>query len=277
MKQIIEKLKSLIGIVLFLSIIHTAFPTVSAQTKRGNAKAKSSKTADEKKSTAAETLVSASSNPALSAVWQSGELPAPLPVPAGNADEAAAILAQKVAAKSEESVPALLTALQLSGFFVTAKDGSVLLAPVDGKGQGLVINGWEIASAAKMFGEGKTTTPGELNDALKTIPQFQTRDVGAMMFDEVRRNAENSQNPHLRMWARFIIELGKNSAGRSNAAEAAKSEEIELDAIQHLLMMRRLYGDLWARAERWKFQIRVGEIQNRNEAQFVKTSFSPSI
>jgi hypothetical protein len=68
-------------------------------------------------------LLSSASNQTLSQSWQPGQLP---PV-AGNTNEVAEILAQKVAAKTDESIPALLTSLQLSGFFITNKDSSVLL------------------------------------------------------------------------------------------------------------------------------------------------------
>jgi hypothetical protein len=232
---------------------------------------------------------------AMSAAWTSGELPQPLALPQGGADEIAAVLAQKVAAKTNESVPALLTALQLSGFFVTDKNGQVALAPPDGKGQGLAINGWEVAGTAKMFGEGKRTTLRDLGERLKSIPHFRQRDVAPLLMDAVRANAESSKNPYLRMWARFILELGKASAGKadSTAAGAPKSEEIEIDAIQHLLLTRRLYGDLWARAERWKARIGTAKVeteirspkpevqspkskvQSRNEVRFIGASFNP--
>ncbi|MDQ3799988.1 MAG: hypothetical protein M3384_11085, partial [Acidobacteriota bacterium] len=236
-------------------------------------------------------FLSTETGAAMSAAWTSGELPQPMALPQGNADEIAAVLAQKVAAKTNESVPALLTALQLSGFFVTDKNGQVALAPPDGKGQGLAINGWEVAGTAKMFGEGKRTTLGDLGERLKSIPHFRQRDVAPLMMDAVRANAENSRNPYLRMWARFILELGKASAGRANLATtatpgAAKAGEIEIDAIQHLLLMRRLHGDLWARAERWKAQIGTAKVetevqspkskvQSRNEVRFIGASFNP--
>lgn len=221
-------------------------------------------------------FLSTASNTALASAWTAGELPAPMALPKGGADEIAAILAQKVAAKTDESIPALLTALQLAGFFVTDKNGQVALAPPDGKGQGLAINGWEAASAAKMLGEGKTTTLKDLNARLKSVPYFQPYDAGSMMLDGVRANAENTKNPYLRIWARFIIELGKNHPGKTDfSAGAAKPEEIELDAVQHLLLMRRLYGDLWARAERYRVQIQSSENRRQSAAQFTKASFSP--
>jgi hypothetical protein len=85
-------------------------------------------------------------------------------MPEGDTDDVVAVLARKVAAKDGESIPALLRALQLAGFFITNQDGSILLAPANGKGQGLTLNGWEIAGAAKMYGDGKTVNLAELSE-----------------------------------------------------------------------------------------------------------------
>jgi hypothetical protein len=101
----------------------------------------------------------------MSAVWTSGELPQPLPAPENAGDEYIAVLAQKIAARNDESIPALLTALQLSGFFITDKDGSPLHTPPNGRGQGLPINGWEAASAAKMYGDNRTVKLSDLGDS----------------------------------------------------------------------------------------------------------------
>jgi hypothetical protein len=129
-----------------------------------------------------------------------------------------------------------------------------------------------------MYGEGKTTTLKDLGERLKSIPHFRQRDVAPMLLDGVRANAASSENPYLRMWARFIVELGKNSAPRKAdlTAGAAKPEEIEIAAVQHLLLMRRLYGDLWARAQRWKARIGIAGIENQTEARFVNASYSPA-
>jgi hypothetical protein len=274
-------------VVVCLSVLSAGFSPLAAQTRRAanikKAPTQPAPTAPKTTSPASaeNNFLASDSKTALSAAWTSGELPPPMALPGGNPDEIAATLARKVAAKSEESIPALLTALQLSGFFITDKNGQVSHAPTDGKGQGLAINGWEAASVAKMFGEGKTTTLKDLGERLKAIPYFRQRDVSPMLADAVRVNAENSRNPYLRMWARFIVELGKNSARKSDlTASAAKPEEIEIDAIQHLLLMRRLYGDLWSRTQLWKARIgTVGvqspksEVQSKKEVQFIGASY----
>lgn len=223
-------------------------------------------------------LVSETSSPVMSNAWQSGELPTPLPIPTKNMDEAAAILAQKISAKTDESIPALLTALQFAGFFVTKQDGSVFLAPSDNKGQGLTINGWEAASAAKMFGDGKTTSLNDLNERLKSIPVLQNVEAANLMMQGVRANSENTNNRFLRFWARFILELGKSSSVKKDTLRAENGEAGEtIDAIAHLLLFRRLYGDLFALKSRYLVQANgfASENQNRRFPRNVGASFDP--
>ena len=214
--------------------------------------------------------------------WENGELPTPLPVPPGNVDEVAAVLARKVTAKTDESVPALLTALQMAGFFVTDRNGQAVLAPADGKGQGLVVNGWEVASMAKMLGDGRGVTLAELGDGLESVPLLsrlpqKNQNVGGLLIEGIRANAANTGNPYLRAWARFIIELGRNSAKGYDIEKAGSTSEIELDPVQHLLITRRLYGDLWGQAEKARFQmLSTAAAADRAEPQFVRVSFGPN-
>jgi hypothetical protein len=255
---------------LFYSAIFQAF----AQTRKRAATKPATTAAQAKETKVVGEILVSESNPALSQPWQSGQLPQPLAIPAGNTDEVAAILAQKVAAKNAESVPALLTALQLSGFFITNKDGSTFLAPPDGKGQGLTINGWEIASAAKMLGDGRQTTLKDLDDSLKTIPLLAGAKSGEKIMAGLRQNAANTANPFLRVWARFVIELGKNSDAKYDILAGAKMEDVTLDAVQNLLILRRLYGDLFALAEKVKKSSPRAANLSSGDVQFVNASFS---
>lgn len=200
-------------------------------------------------------LASEEAKPELSEAWNSGQLPAALAVKASDGNAAIVELAAKIKAGNSESTAALLAALQQAGFFVTNKDGSVLLAPDDGKGQGLVINGWEVASAVKMFGTKKTVSVTELDATLKTIANFREVNAASMMMDGVRANAENRENKYLRAWARLILELGgsdENAAGF--AADGNSAGEEKINPIQHLLLFRRLYGDISAVANRFRMR-----------------------
>lgn len=200
-------------------------------------------------------LASDETKPELSEAWNSGQLPAPLAVRSTDGDVAIGELAAKIKAGNSESTPALLTALQQAGFFVTNKDGSVLLAPDDGKGQGLVINGWEVASVIKMYGTKKTVSVTELDATLKTIANFREINAASMMMNGVRANAENRENKYLRAWARLIIELGGSEESAAGlAAEGNSAGEERINAIQHLLLFRRLYGDISAVAQRFRMR-----------------------
>ena len=276
--------KRIFTFILTASVLFGALP-VEAQTRRAapkTVKASQKKAeANEQTTISAETVFPKPANSVMSQPWQSGELPAPLAMPAGNTDEAAAILAQKVAAKTDESVPALLAALQIAGFFVTDKNGQVALAPPDGKGQGLVVNAWEVAGMAKMLGDEKRVSLAELDKSLQSVPLLSelsknNHNIGALLVEGIKANAANTRNPYLRVWARFIIELGKNSARKYDIGTAKGAAEIELDPVQHFLIMRRLYGDLWGRAELWKARIGIARFENRNEARFVNASYSPA-
>jgi hypothetical protein len=94
----------------------------------------------------------------------------------------------------------------------------------------------------------------------------------------VKTNAENDKNPYLKNWARLIIELGKNSLNKYDIAAGVTAEAVELDAIQHLLMMRRLYGDLWASAEKNSTPegspAQTGSVNRPRQPRFVGASFS---
>lgn len=274
--------KRIYTFLLLITVFTATFPA-TAQTKRGASKtaqtSRKKTVLPQQNASPNETVFSKPEDSVLSQSWKTGELPQPLALPAGNTDEVAAILAQKVAARNEESVPALLTALQLAGFFITDKAGRVAFAPPDGKGQGLPVNGWELASAARMYGDNRSVNLAHLDGQLQSVPILRGfaangGSVGAVLIEGVRAHADNTRNPYLRVWARFIIELGKNSDRKYDLAGGARVEQINLDAIQHLLIMRRLYGDFWAAAEKYKaVQNSKSEVQSQGEFQFVKASF----
>lgn len=261
----INQLKNCLLTALFLALA-VCGQQMFAQTKRA-------KTVKPKTETTSISLVSEKNLP-MSEVWEKGELPAALPIPAGNADEAIAVLAKKIAAKNAESVPALLTALQMSGFFVTGKDGKTLITPTDGKGQGLTVNGWEVASVAKMLGEGKQTTLTEIEKTLRVVPELKNAPVSSLILRGLQANIAGDKNPYLRNWARLIVELGKNSAPGYEISAASEPEKITLDALQNFLIMRRIYGDFYALAEKIKLKTpnSSGEIRQK-PARFVNASY----
>ncbi len=177
----------------------------------------------------------------------SGQLPEPLRKPVGKPDEVAAALAKQVAAGDDQSVPALLTAIMMAGFGIRDSDGSVTqtIQP----GQGLVFEAWEIASMAKMYGERRTVELSYLSNGLKSIPALKQAPLEKFLLDGVRKQAVSEQ-PELRFWGRFILELGRQSEEPYDLLGVANVKGIHIDAIQAALIMRRLAGDVYTLGQR---------------------------
>lgn len=254
-------------LLTILALIGTINLSLTAQTRRTSAV--KTKTVKPTETLASETF------PAMNEAWEKGELPAALPIPSGNADEAIANLATKISAKNGESVPALLTALQMSGFFVTGKDGRTVLAPIDGKGQGIPVNGWEVASVAKMLGDGKRTTLAELEKSLQLIPKLKNAPIARSVINGLQINSSNSQNPFLRNWARLIVELGKNSPQKNDLSALSANEAAPLDALQNFLILRRIYGDFFAFSEKIKVKTqKTSSKAKQKSVSFVNAKYS---
>ncbi|HVF26613.1 MAG TPA: hypothetical protein VM943_00135 [Pyrinomonadaceae bacterium] len=170
-------------------------------------------------------------------------MPDPLRKPSGSIDEVAAALAKQVAVGDEQSVPALLTAILTAGFALRDRDG-VLLQTVQ-PGQGLAFDAWEVAAMAKMYGEGRSVQLVYLTDGLKAIPELKGMPLDSMLLEGIRKHTQGEQ-PLLRFWARFIVELGRQQKNSYDMLRAADPRSVRLDAIQAALILRRLVGDLYA-------------------------------
>src|SRR5687767_6671244 len=185
----------------------------------------------------------------LSAAFETGKLPEPLRRPQGNDDEVAAALAKHISARDEQSLPALLAAVLAAGFAVRDPDGS-LMQTVE-PGQGLIFEAWEVAAMAKMYGEGKTATLTYLTDGLKLIPELKRAPLNKILVDGIRGHAQGN-HPSLRFWARLIVELGRHSDQPYDMLTQQDEAGIRLDAVQSALILRRLAGDFYGRAEQVK-------------------------
>ena len=178
---------------------------------------------------------------------KTGKLPEPLRKPQGSNDEVAALLAKKVSARDEQSLPALLAAILNAGFAVRDQDGSVTQT-ID-PGQGLLFNAWEVAAMAKNYGEGKSTTLKYLTDGFKSIPGWQSAPLDKILLEGIRKHTRGDQ-PLLRFWSRFIVELGRNADQPYDMLTENNPENIRVDAVQAGLIMHRLSGDLFGFAQR---------------------------
>ncbi len=193
------------------------------------------------------TVFTSVKNEKMAAAFYSGQLPEALRKPEGKADDVAAALAKHVAAGDDQSVPALLTALMTAGFGIRDNDGGVTQTVQPG--QGLIFEAWEVAAIAKMYGERRTVDLSYLSDAIRSIPELKQAPLERILIDGIRRQAV-SEHPELRFWARFIVELGRQSEQPYNLLAASNNKSIRIDAIQNALILRRVLGDIYTLSQR---------------------------
>lgn len=151
-------------------------------------------------------LLTSVKNEKMAAAFHSGQLPDAMRKPEGKPDEVAATLAKRVAAGDDQSVPALVTALMTAGFGIRDSDGGVTQTVQPG--QGLIFEAWEVAAMAKMYGERRTVALSYLSDTIRTIPELKQAPLEKILIDSIRKQAVSDQ-PELRSWARFIVDLGR--------------------------------------------------------------------
>ena len=174
--------------------------------------------------------------------FSEGKLPEPLRLPRGNVDQQAAALAKAVSLRDESSTAALYAAVLAAGFAVRDNDGSVM--QTNERGQGLILNSWELAATAKLYGEEYGVMLSHLSDAFaRGIPEFKEAPLATAVLDGIRAGA-NSNNQPMRFLSRFIVELGKNSKPSFDLLGNVDPTKTRLDAIQVSLILSRLSGDL---------------------------------
>lgn len=176
--------------------------------------------------------------------FSEGKLPEPLRLPRGNVDQQAAAMAKAVSLRDESSTAALYAAILAAGFAVRDDDGSVM--QTSERGQGLILNSWELAATAKLYGEDYGVGLSHLSDAFaRGIPELKDAPLATAVLDGIRAGA-NSNNTPVRFLSRFIVELGKNSKAGYDLLGDVDPTKTRLDAIQVSLILSRLSGDLRA-------------------------------
>lgn len=169
-------------------------------------------------------------------------LPSAAPLPSGNVDHAAAVMAKQILRSDSRSLPVLLTALQAAGFTVIDKNGKVLLRPANGKGQGLNFYDFEAVGSLKID---RTAIRFSLETIAamitKKTPEIPARQFGELMLRDLRASSERNDDPYLRFWARLIIELG-NFPGNQIDLMDAPASRVEFNVLQTSLLLRRLQG-----------------------------------
>ncbi|MDR7491798.1 MAG: hypothetical protein QN122_10165, partial [Armatimonadota bacterium] len=174
-------------------------------------------------------------------------LPAPLAIPAGSADEAAAVLARRILDGGREALPALLAALRAGGIAVRGPGGVLPVQPPD-QGQGLAVSAWEARFMAGLVGKDRMLLVPltAFQDVLvRAAPELQGVPIAQHILDGVRARAQGPDGP-MRTWARLIVELGRQrqTGGAQDLLGQVGPAEVRLDAVQLSLITVRLIGDL---------------------------------
>lgn len=179
---------------------------------------------------------------ALAHAFKSGKLPEPARLPKGSIDQQAAALAKAVATGDESSTASLYAAILAAGYGVRDTDKSVMQTTENG--QGLIFESAEVAAMAKLYGEDYGVTLDHLAQSFtRSVPQFKDLPLANKLLEGIRNGAK-SNHAATRFWARFIIELGKNSPAPYDLSLQVDATKTRLDAIQVALIMSRLTGDL---------------------------------
>jgi hypothetical protein len=179
---------------------------------------------------------------ALAKAFADGKLPEPLKLPPGTTDQRAAALAKAIATGDDSSIAALYAAILAAGYGVRDVDGS-MMQTID-PGQGLALNAWEVAATAKLYGDGYGVMLGHLAESFtRTVPQLKDVPLATALLEGIRTGAK-SNNPAVRFWARFIVELGRNSETPYDLLGQVDPAKTRLDAVQVALILSRLSGDL---------------------------------
>jgi hypothetical protein len=186
-------------------------------------------------------------------------LPSSAALPTENLDQAAMIMAQQISKSDENSLPVLLTALQTAGFTIIDENGKVLRKHLgEGKGQGLGFYDFEAVGSLKLANSGISVSLEKIAGTIaKDAPQISAPQFAELMLQDLRTQADNSNNPYLRFWARLIIELGKSSAQPVDLMIAPASHAT-LSILQATLLTRRLQGDFYVLKTRLKV---IGDVR----------------
>jgi hypothetical protein len=181
----------------------------------------------------------------MAAAFESGRLPEPARTPHGGADEQAAALARMVGARDENSTAALYAAVLAAGFGVRERDGGVLQTVEPG--QGLMIPSALVAGMAKLYGTGSAYGFGDFSAAFaRLFPGLRPEQFAEMVAAGLRENAAGD-DPAMRFWARFVVELGRSGEKPYDlSASGPGLKTARLDAVQLNFILLRLSADLFA-------------------------------
>ena len=171
----------------------------------------------------------------------------PQALPSGGVDKAAAALAGAVLKGGPQAMPALLAAIRASGLGIRdlADGGRVTLTPA-APSQGLAFQAGEVLAMSKLLARGYVVSLGDVAAIITGLDKaFAKAPAQQFLLDGIAKAAA-SNSPTRRMWGRFIVELGKQ-ASPSYDLTGPTAGSAQLDAVQAMFVLQRLFGDLVAK------------------------------
>jgi hypothetical protein len=184
--------------------------------------------------------------------------------------ESARSAAEMILANDDNSLPALIGALQFAGFHIIDQKQKILFAPRWGS-NGMAFYDFEVAGMLRTSQLGMASSISKIGNALAADnPDVKRLDLPKQILDALNaaRSAKDQEN---KFFAQFIFELSRT--------RPLASVETPISMIQTLLIERRFLGDLIdAYAEASQGSIaplsvpRNGLFQKRSELQFVNAS-----
>jgi hypothetical protein len=187
----------------------------------------------------------------MSAAYENGKLPAAAPLPAGNVETQAVLLAEMVKAGDANSTAALITALKAAGYGIRNAEGDVAFENV---WQGIALEEWEVATLAKLYGSGYGVGLGRLGDSLALIEPEWKKETNARDIVLAIRRAALSDNQSVRFWGNFIVELGRRAKVPFDLRNDEEVKYARLDAVQVAMILSRLSADTFVAARRMRQQ-----------------------
>ena len=183
---------------------------------------------------------------AMAEAFKTRRLPPPMMLN-GNPDDIARSLAMQIAGNNDASLPALVTAIQMSGFSIRDTDGKLSVVP-KGPSQGLAFDTFTVASMAKLYNDGWSMSLDDLSTVLsKAIPRISKDQFNRILISGITKSVQGDQP--VRFWARTIVELGRNAPVPYDLTDPKLDPATaELNSIQVNFILERVAADRIARS-----------------------------
>ncbi len=149
---------------------------------------------------------------------------------------------------NQDSLPALMAALQASGIGVVGPENAVDAKPLE-PWQGITMQRWEVRLAAAMVLPQRSVSlalPDLAAFLVAAIPELTGAPVEQLIVKDLRALAD-SPAPTKQFFGRFIAALGRNAVSHDPGNDLSgdvNPQTIQLDGLQTSLLLRRLAIDV---------------------------------